>query len=95
MLEYVYIFISIPDTPPLEITEFIIVVMMVELDLGLKRLDTIPLEIMEFIILVKMLEVDPGLKISENLTLTIADKELMLMGEVNIGLIPATLLSTT
>ena len=68
-------------------------------NIGLLIPSTLPLAIVDsFIVVVKvvkMLEVDPGLKISENLTLTIADKELMLMGEVNIGLIPATLLSTT
>ena len=56
-----------PPTIPIAMTEFIIVVTMVEVGIGLKRPSTLPLSIMEFIILVKMSEVDLGLKIPDPL----------------------------
>ena len=53
-MEYGDIVIVRPASYPLSILEFIIVVMMVEVDIGLKRLATFTLAIMEFIILVTM-----------------------------------------
>ena len=56
---------------------------------------TLTLLIVEFIIVmikvVKIAEGDICLKITAIITLKIVDQELMLTGEVNIGLIPATL----
>ena len=53
---------------------FIVVVMVVEVYLGLKRLATLPLTIVEFIVLVAVVEVDPGLNIPATLPLKIADQ---------------------
>ena len=78
------------STLPLKVVAFIIVVTMVEVDLGMKRPATLPLAIVEFIILRKMVEVDLGLKRLSTLPLKIVEQELMLRGEVDIGLRPDT-----
>ena len=85
----------IPATIYLAIAEVIILVMMVDMDTCHKRPDTISLAIGEFIILVLMVEVELGLNRPTTLPFTIVDKDLMLKGEVDIGLIPDTLPTTT
>ena len=64
----------IPSTVHIAILEFIIIVAMVERNLGFKRPATLPLAIVEFILLVMIVEVDPGLKIPATLPLIISDK---------------------
>ena len=83
--------IKITATIYLAIAEVIILVMMVDMDTCHKRPDTISLAIGEFIILVLMVEVELGLNRPTTLPFTIVDKDLMLKGEVDIGLIPATI----
>ena len=80
-----------PSTLSLSIASFFIFVMVVEVDLGIKITATIYLEILEFIILVLMVEVELGLKRPATLPLVIVEQELMLTGEVDIGLNPDTL----
>ena len=84
-----------PAIIPLEIMEFIIVVMMVEVDIGIKRTYTLPIVIVEFVIVVikvvKVVDVDICLKILATLPCAILYKHLMLTVEVNIGLRPATI----
>ena len=79
----------------LTIVEFIKFVTMVEVGIGIKRTATIPLAIMDFVTVmikvVTMVEADIGLLRSATLPLAIVDRELMLMGDVNIGLRTATL----
>ena len=81
----------IPVTLPLSIADSIIVVMMVEVDLGFKRPSTLPLAIVEFFISVFIVEVELGLKRPDTLPIIIVDQELMLTGEADIGIRPATL----
>ena len=73
MTEYVEIGLLIPEKLPLEIIEFIIVVMMLEVYIGLLIPDTLPLAMVEFIIVetkvVTVAEVDISLKISVTLPL--------------------------
>ena len=95
MIKYVDLGLLRPSTLPLEITDFIIVVTMVEVDLGLKILATLSLEIVEFITLVLMVEVELGLKRQATILLEIMEQELMLTGEVGIGTITATLTPKT
>ena len=64
---------------------------MLDVDECSKRLDTISITIVEFIILVLMVEVELGLKRPATLPLVIVEQELMLTGEVDIGLNPDTL----
>ena len=61
------------------------------MDLGHKRIATISLAIVDFIILLLMVELELGLKRPVTLPLTIVDQELMMKGEVDIGLIPDTI----
>ena len=65
---------------------------MEEVDLGLKILANINLTIVEFIIVaikvVTMVEVDIGLKRPATIPLAIVDQELMLIGEMDLGIIP-------
>ena len=63
--------------------------MMLEVDIGHNA--TIPIEIVEFIILVLMVEVELGLKRPSTFTLTIVEQEVILKGDVDIGIIPAPL----
>ena len=65
--------------------------MMLDVDEGRKRLATIYITIVEFIILVLMVDVELGLKRPATLPLVIVEQELMLTGEVDIGLNPDTL----
>ena len=80
----------------LTIVEFIKFVTMVEVGIGIKRTATIPLAIMDFVTVmikvVTMVEADIGLLRSATLPLAIVDRELMLMGDVDIGPRPATLI---
>ena len=89
--EDVDIGLLIPATLPLTITEFITVVNMVDADLGLKRPATIFIAIAELIILVLMVYVELGIKKPATLTLEIVDQDMMLMGDLNIGLRPETI----
>ena len=91
VVEDVEIGLSRADIIPLAIADFIIVMIMVYIYLGLKKPDTITLAIVEFIILVLTVELELGLNIPATLPLVIMEQELMLTGEVDIGLIPATL----
>ena len=77
-----------PYTLPIVIAEVIIIVMMVEVDLGHNRPDTPTFEIVEFIILVLMVEVELVLNIPTTYPLTITEQDLVLKGEVYIGLRP-------
>ena len=69
------------------------------MDLGLKRPDNIPIVIMEFIVVlievVTMKELDIGLKRLATPPIEIMDKELMLMGELDIDLRPSTITHIT
>ena len=73
--------------------------LMDDIYLGINITATIPIEIVDFIDvvlkLVKMEKVDICLKIKYNLPLAIVKQVLMLMGEVEICLIPATPPPTT
>ena len=62
----------------LSILEFIIVVTMLEVYLGLNIISTLSLTITEFIILVLMVEVELGLNIPVTLPLAIAEQDLVL-----------------
>ena len=84
-----------PDTIPLTIAEFVIVVAMLEVDLGLKRPSTLPFAIMEFIILVTMIDMDLGFNRPTTIPLAIVDQDLLLTGEVYIGLRTDTLTPKT
>ena len=90
-MEDVDIFLLRPFTLPLEIKEFIIVVKMVVVDLSLKRPSTLSIAIVEFIILVLMVEVGLCLKRPDTIYFAAMEQEFMLMGELGIGLIPATI----
>ena len=70
--------------------EFIVFVLMVEVELGLNIPATLPLAVMQQE-LVLTVELELGLNIPATLPLSIVEQELMLTGEVDIGLIPATL----
>ena len=91
VMEDVAIGILRPVTIPIITSEFITVVTMVDVDVCLNIPATLSLVIVEFIILVFMVKVELGIKRPANFPLAIADKELMLTGEVDIGLVPATL----
>ena len=84
-----------PYTLPIVILEFIVVTNMVEVDIVLKRPANLPLKIMNFIIVVikvvMMVEVDIYLKRPTTLPLAIMEQELMLVVEMDIGHIPATI----
>ena len=75
-----------------------VLMVMGEMDISL-RPDDIPtihpfqklcMDMKEAIVVAMMEEVDIGLKIPATILLTTAEKLLMVMGEVDIGLIPAT-----
>ena len=83
--------ILIPATINIATTEVIILVMMVEVDIYHKIPATITLKILEFIILVLVVEMELGLNRPSTLPPTIAEKDLMLKGEVDICLRLATL----
>ena len=91
VMEDVEIGLLRPATLPLTIAEVIILVKMIEVDLGHKRPSAISLAIVEFIILMLMVEGELGLKRPAILPLAIVEQEFMLLGEVDIGLRPATL----
>ena len=90
-MEDVYIGLFRPSTIPPEITEFIIVVTILDVDIVLKRPATVSLVMVKFISLVLMVEVSIGLKRPSTIPLSIVDQELILTGEVDIGLTPATI----
>ena len=79
-----------PANIPLEIVEFIIVVKMADLDLYIKRPAITSLAIVEFIILVLMLEAELGIKRPFPHPLSIVEQYFMLLEEVDICIIPAT-----
>ena len=60
-------------------------------DIGLLMPATLPLVIAEGVIVVMLVELDLGHNIPATIPITILEQELMLKGEVDIGLIPATL----
>ena len=95
VLEYVDICILRPLTIPIAIADFIIVVTMLEVNIGLKRPATLPLSTLEFIIVgikvLTMVEMDIGLKIPATTPLVIMYQEFMLMEEADIVIRPATL----
>ena len=64
---------------------------MEDVEIDLLRLATITLVTTEVIIVVMLVKVDVGYKRPNTLPLSIVDKELMLKGELDIGLIPDTL----
>ena len=66
--------------------EFIIVVMIVELDLGLKKPSTLSPINVKFIILVLMVYVELGLKKPATLPLTIVEQELRLTVYLDVDL---------
>ena len=68
---------------------------MEEVGLGLKIPATISPASMEFIILMLILEVEIGLNIPATLPLAIVEQNLMLKGEVDIGLRQANLPTIT
>ena len=86
-----YIGLLIPDNISLTVADFIIVMKMVDVDLGLKRPATLSLTIVHFFVFMLMVEVEIGIKIPSSITPAIFNQELMLIGYVDIGLIPATL----
>ena len=81
----------IPANIPLGIAEVIILVTLLEVDLGYKRPATLYLAMMEFIILLLMVEVELGINIPSTLPLSILEKDLMFNREVYICLRTATL----
>ena len=95
LMEDMDIYILITATFTLSIMEFIIVTNMLEVYTCIKRPANFPLVMVEFIKLmikvVKMVEVDISLNILATLTIAIMDQYLMLMGEMDIGLIQATI----
>ena len=91
VMENVDIILLRPDNLSPEIAEFIIVVTMVEVDIGLKITATLSIVVAEFIILVLMLEEELCVKRLATLTFAIVKKKLMLTGEVDMGIRPATL----
>ena len=91
VIEYMDISLLRPDTLSLEISYFIIVVTVIKVDLGLKIPANHPLVIVEFIIAVVMGEVYIGLKRPATLPPVIVEQELMLIGDVDIGLRTVTL----
>ena len=95
VMEDVDICLLRPDTIILTFMDFIIAMKMVQLDIGLKRTATILLSIVEFIMVVikvvTMVEVDIGLKRPATIPIATFEQELILMEEVSIGLIPATI----
>ena len=80
-----------PATVYLVNAEFIIVVMMVEVYLRINRTATLSIELVEFIVLLLTIEVKLGLNRPANIPPKIMEQELMLTGEVYIGLRPATI----
>ena len=76
-----------PSIITIVIVEFITVVKMVELYIGLKIPDNPSLLILEFIILGKMLGVDLCINILDTIIITIVEQELILTGDMDIGII--------
>ena len=72
---------------------------MEDVDIGLKRPVTLTTPILQFIMeiikVVMMVDVDIGLNIPATIPPTIMDQDLMLTGEVNIGIRPSTFLPIT
>ena len=68
---------------------------MLEVDIFLKLPENIYRAIMEFIILLLVVEVELGLKRPATITIAIVEQELMIPGEVYIGLRPTTINPTT
>ena len=104
MIEILDIGLEIPSIcPPILVTTMVFMIMKVleclrvmeDVAISLKRLASIIIATVEFIVMVNkavmMGEVYIGLKIPATLPLEIMEKALMLTGEVNKGLIPATI----
>ena len=95
MTEHSEIGLLRPATLSLKITDFIILVMMVEVDLGLKRPTNLSITVVDFIILGLMLYLELGIKRPDNPPLVIVERELMFMGDADIGLRPSIIPPTT
>ena len=91
VMEEVDTVILIPDNLHLETMEVIVVLKLLEMDIGHKIPATLSISIVDFIILVLMVEAEIGLKRPTTITISITDQELVLKGEVDICIIPATI----
>ena len=90
VIKDVRICLLIPSNIPLVIVE-----VMKDIDIGLLIPSTLPPVITEVIKVVMLIEVDLGHNLPDKIPLPIVKHELMLKGELDIGLIPYTIPTIT